>query len=112
MASSNPLEVARKAAQGFVLFQCVKCAKAIRKALKAEGHHGEWIVLKPKGKREFMVCITYDENTSITQTGIHVGIRVAGKVFDNLHANGLAYEDWVKDFDAHGGVRILSVDPF
>jgi len=35
---------------------------------------------------------------SITDNGIHYGIEVRGKVFDNLSPNGLALEDWIQDF--------------
>ena len=35
---------------------------------------------------------------TITENGIHYGIEVYGKIFDNLSKQGLSPADWVKDF--------------
>jgi hypothetical protein len=35
---------------------------------------------------------------SITDNGVHYGVEVRGKVFDNLSPEGLAIQDWVNDF--------------
>jgi hypothetical protein len=35
---------------------------------------------------------------SITENGVHYGVEVQGKIFDDLSPEGLILEDWVKDF--------------
>jgi hypothetical protein len=60
-----------------------------------------------------MVCLSYQgEQTTITQNGRHVGVRVGDTVFDNLHPNGMQYDQWLQDFDAHLGVVVASVMNF
>jgi hypothetical protein len=34
---------------------------------------------------------------SITTNGVHYGVEVCGKVFDNLSAQGLSRDDWRED---------------
>jgi len=60
-----------------------------------------------------MICNSRDGGqTTITQNGRHLGIRVAGMVFDNLHPSGISNEDWLNDFDAIGGIEIARVVDF
>ena len=33
-------------------------------------------------------------------------------VFDNLHPNGMPYDQWMRDFDAIGGIVVHSVTNF
>jgi hypothetical protein len=33
-------------------------------------------------------------------------------VFDNLHADGVAIDSWIRDFDAIGGIEIHATSPF
>lgn len=35
---------------------------------------------------------------SITENGTHYGVKVREKVFDNLSADGLSFEEWISDF--------------
>ena len=35
---------------------------------------------------------------TITENGVHYGVEVFGKIFDNLSRQGLSPKDWVKDF--------------
>jgi Papain fold toxin 2 len=35
---------------------------------------------------------------SITDNGIHYGVEVCGKVFDDLAPEGMPLEEWVQDF--------------
>ncbi|MFN6515652.1 MAG: papain fold toxin domain-containing protein [Nostoc sp. CreGUA01] len=34
----------------------------------------------------------------MTENGTHYGIEVLGRVFDNLSAEGMTREDWLRDF--------------
>jgi hypothetical protein len=40
---------------------------------------------------------------SITQNGVHYGVEVRGRVFDNLSSDGLIRDEWIRDFDSHNG---------
>jgi len=60
-----------------------------------------------------MVCMSYlGGQATITESGWHVGVRVGNMVFDNLHADGMRYDDWVHDFDAVNGVTASVVSDF
>ncbi len=65
---------------------------------------GQQVEIGGAGGRDFMVCLSYDGGqTTITQNGRHEGIRVGDIVFDNLHPNGMPFDQWIGDFDAIGG---------
>jgi hypothetical protein len=113
VATGDPVSVAAQAARGFLVLQCEDCANRIRDALLAAGHSGQWIEIRGAGRRDFMVCISYDggKNT-ITQNGRHVGIRVGDVMFDNLHPDGTSYDQWLGDFDALGGIEVTATINF
>src|SRR6266513_2924166 len=105
----TPLEIAAGGARGFQVLQCVECAENIKKALQAAGHRGTWIEIRGKGSLPFMVCLSFEGGAAtITQNGKHVGIRVGDMVFDNLHPTGMSYAEWLRDFDAVGGVEVVA----
>jgi hypothetical protein len=113
MESSDALTVARNAAQGFQVFQCRECAEKVREALLAAGHRGQQIEIRGLGGRDFMIFVSYDGGQStITQNGRHVGIRIGDIVVDNLHPNGMPFDEWIKGFDAIGGVVVHAVTAF
>lgn len=113
MESSDALTVATNAAQGFQVFECQQCADKVRQTLVAAGHRGQRIEIRGAGGRDFMICVSYDGGqATITQNGRHVGIRVGDVVVDNLHPRGMPFEQWIKDFDAIGGVVVHSVIDF
>jgi Papain fold toxin 2 len=83
----------------FPLLECYKCAIAIMQWLSENGIEGK--ILRLKTKRRSEVFITSDRHVpdeSITENGMHYGVEVFGKVFDNLSMEGLSRADWVKDF--------------
>jgi hypothetical protein len=111
--ATDPKTVAAAAAPGFKLFKCEECANSVQAALVAAGHHGERIELRAGKKYRYMVCLSYDGGqATITLNGRHLGIRVDDAVFDNLHPSGMAYNEWLKDFDSPIGVRVHRVDAF
>jgi hypothetical protein len=113
VSSTSARDVAAGAARGFAVLQCQECAEAVRDALLAAGHGGHLVELRTAGGRDFMVCLSFDGGqTTITMNGRHVGVRVGDLVFDNLHPNGLAYDEWLKDFDAVGGVQVQATTAF
>lgn len=113
MGPSDALAVAAGAARGFEVLQCHACAESIKKALLAAGHRGQLIELRGAGGRDFMICPSHDGGQStITQNGRHVAVRVGDVTFDNLHPDGVPFDEWLKDFDAIGGVVVHSVTDF
>lgn len=113
MESSDALAVATRSAQGFQVFQCQQCADHIQQALLAAGHRGQRIEIRGAAGRDFMICVSYDGGqATITQNGRHVGIRIGDMVVDNLHPNGMSFDQWIKDFDAIGGVVVHVVTDF
>jgi hypothetical protein len=111
--ASDALTVAVNAAQGFQVFQCQACAESIKQALIAAGHRGQQIEVRGGGDRGFIICVSYDGGrTTITRNGRHVAIRVGNLVVDNLHLDGMPFDQWIKDFDALGGIVVHSVLDF
>ena len=51
----------------------------------------------------FITSQRYGVEESITENGIHYGIEVQGRVFDNLGSEGLLRDDWVADFNCISG---------
>jgi Papain fold toxin 2 len=106
-------DIAKRAAEGFGVLQCQECCKRIQQALSEAGFQGQIIEIRGAAGRDFMICMSHDAGQStITQNGRHLGVRVAGLVFDNLHRAGMLYEEWLKDFDAIGGIEILRIVDF
>jgi hypothetical protein len=105
--------IATAAAQGFSVLRCQECAENIRDALVAAAFRGQLVELRSPGIRPYIICLSYDGGRStITRNNRHVGVRVGDLVFDNLHPNGMPYDDWVRDFDAVGGVAVAAVIDF
>ena len=46
-------------------------------------------------------------NDSITLNGIHYGVEVKGKVFDNISKSGLTFSNWFDDFECPSGEFII-----
>ena len=84
--------------------QCVECADAIINALKAEGISGEIVTLQANStKRGFIWSDTAGK--TISENGHHRGVLVDGKVYDNIHTEGIDYDAWRADFDVIGGFK-------
>lgn len=86
----------------FKLLECDKCAMAVVQWLKSYGINGTLLKLETKYDDEDFVLSERLEQLgigeSITRNGIHYGVEVRGKVFDNLSKMGMPREDWIKDF--------------
>lgn len=83
----------------FKLLQCAECAAAIKQWLKANGINGIHLKITPLDEADFILSERWDGGRStITQNGVHYGIEVRGKVFDNLSPIGLSRQDWIEDF--------------
>ncbi len=83
----------------FPLLECDKCAKAVMQWLAKNSIEGKIIQLRTKRRNEvFITSDRWNPNESITENGTHYGIEVLGRVFDNLSAEGMTREDWLRDF--------------
>ncbi len=84
------------------MLHCHRCALTLK----------QWLIQRNIPGRIWRLTTRYDEEDfilsdrlaqrgitdSITENGIHYGVEVYGKIFDNLSEDGLAIEDWIKDF--------------
>jgi RHS repeat-associated protein len=95
----------------FKPFNCVNCAVEISQALKAEGIQGELITIRANGGAQFMGNDLLGGGTNITQTGVHMVVRVGDLAFDNYFQGGTPYSEYIQAFGARLGVTITET-PF
>jgi RHS repeat-associated protein len=87
--------------------QCTECANAIRVALKNKGLHGEIVTLRfGGGLTPNIVSKTVGFKQAISLNRMHRGVLFEGKVFDNIHKNGIELSKWLNDFEAFGQMMI------
>lgn len=109
---NNCTTIAAAVTEKFGIFDCVPCAEALVKAFQKQNIAGEVIELEGGvGKHLNIVSGTLGYQV-IATNGRHVGVRVGDTVYDNIHKAGIPYADWLKDFDAIGGVRVKMTTPF
>lgn len=71
------------------------------KYLKNIGMPGTRISLTAKNAHmDIIYSNTFGE--AISYNGKHVAIEYNGKVYDNIHKNGLPFDEWLSDFDSSG----------
>ena len=102
VAHNCPHEIAREITQKWENFDCVPCAKELASALKKKGHSGEIIELgttAPGG----VIGSAAKNYGQISTNGRHVGVLVDGKIYDNIHKDGISFDKWIKDFEGPGG---------
>ena len=76
--------------------------------LKKRGIEAKILRLRTQRRSDnFITSDRYGLEESITENGTHYGVEVMGKVFDNLSAEGLSREDWIKDFNCLSGSFIV-----
>ena len=93
---------------GYSLLQCDLCAVSVMEWLRENGIEGKILRLRTKRRNEvFIISDRYGTNESITENGIHYGVEVFDKVFDNLSTEGLSREAWLNDFHSPSGKFIL-----
>jgi hypothetical protein len=86
----------------FPLLHCQECASALKQWLKHRQIPGKlWRLSTRYDNEDFILSNRQEQqgcSETITGNGVHYGIEVYGKIFDNLSREGLAPGDWVKDF--------------
>lgn len=92
----------------YPLLECDQCEIAVMQFLNKAGIEGKVLRLRTKRRSEvFIVSNRHGLDESITENGTHYGVEVFGKVFDNLSAEGLTREAWIKDFNCLSGKFVL-----
>ncbi|MDJ0619669.1 MAG: papain fold toxin domain-containing protein [Calothrix sp. MO_192.B10] len=95
-----------KITANFELYQCYECTKAVMLWLKEKDIKGRILQIQTSDGEDYIISIRLENqgiNESITLNGIHYGVEVRGKVFDNLSVEGLTREDWLDDFICPSG---------
>jgi Papain fold toxin 2 len=86
----------------FPLLKCHECAIAIKNWLTRRNIPSKvWKISTRNADEDFMLSDRLERQgitDSITDNGIHYGVEVCGKVFDNLSPEGMLLEEWVRDF--------------
>jgi len=102
-------EVVSKVAEGFDNLKCVECANAISNMLKKEGISGEIIQYHPtfNGKKVATPVHSDKAKKGISDSGVHQGVLVDGKVYDNIHTKGTDMDSWLKDKNHRGNGHIV-----
>jgi len=96
----------------YPLLECDKCAIAVMRWLARWNVAGKILRLRTRRRSEiFITSHRHGQQESITENGTHYGVEVMGRVFDNLSAQGLLREDWVKDFRCVSGQFIVDEIP-
>ncbi|WP_263432584.1 papain fold toxin domain-containing protein [Nostoc sp. MS1] len=86
----------------FPLLHCEECANTLKKWLKQRGIQGKlWRLSTKYDNEDFILSERLEQQgcvETITENGVHYGVEVFGKIFDNLSEQGLSPDDWINDF--------------
>jgi hypothetical protein len=86
----------------FPLLHCEECASTLKRWLKQRAIPGKlWRLSTRYDDEDFILSDRLEQqgcSETITENGVHYGVEVYGKIFDNLSKQGLSPEDWVNDF--------------
>lgn len=95
----------------YEIFKCKECAAAVLNWLADYQIEGKLLKLRTRFKDEdFIISARMSKkgmSSSITLNGIHYGVEVRGRVFDNLSEEGMIRNNWVKDFSCVSNQLIL-----
>jgi Papain fold toxin 2 len=85
------------------LLKCDDCARDVLKWLRQNQVEGTLLRLKTRYRERYILSLRLERlgiGESITSNGIHYGVEVRGRVFDNLSSKGLTREEWIQDFSS------------
>ncbi|MDB9322108.1 papain fold toxin domain-containing protein [Nodularia spumigena CS-591/04] len=86
----------------FPLLHCQECAKTLKQWLKQRKIPGKlWRLSTTYDNEDFILSNRLEQQgcfETITENGVHYGVEVFGKIFDNLSPQGLYTDDWIQDF--------------
>lgn len=104
--SSADIAAIKKITNNHGLFKCFDCADDIVKELKKRGISGEIIDLSVPKLGKYTFIKSKVKGDFITDEGKHRGILVQGKVYDNIHKEGIEYNTWLDDFEAYTDIKV------
>jgi hypothetical protein len=87
--------LATRIASRFAVFDCDLCVRAIARAL-GRTFPATFELLRPADASS--VIFHLEKDLQIATNGFHIGIDIAGVVFDNLHSHGVGPNEWPKLF--------------
>ncbi|MBW4476356.1 MAG: hypothetical protein KME54_05645 [Tolypothrix brevis GSE-NOS-MK-07-07A] len=90
-----------KIVANFRILKCYECAQAVMQWLAKNGIEGRVIKIQTAYGEDYIISTRLESQgiiDSITLNGIHYGVVVKERVFDNLSTEGLPTEDWLNDF--------------
>ncbi|NJM74389.1 MAG: hypothetical protein HC862_32520 [Scytonema sp. RU_4_4] len=99
-----------KIVEPFQRLECFECAQAVLSWLKQNRVQGTLLKLRTKYRDEFIMSSRWERSgstESISTNGVHCGVEVRDKVFDNLSSEGLTREAWINDFACRRGVFVV-----
>ena len=86
----------------FPLLHCQECAKTLKQWLKQRKIPGKlWRLSTIYDNEDFILSERLEKQgcfETITENGVHYGVEVFGKIFDNLSRQGLYPDDWIQNF--------------
>ena len=86
----------------FPLLHCQECAKTLKQWLKQRKIPGKlWRLSSIYDNEDFILSDRLEKQgcfETITENGVHYGVEVFGKIFDNLSRQGLYLDDWIQYF--------------
>jgi len=93
--------------QQFDNFQCMECADNVVSALKEKGISGEILEITTNGNKGMAGNIWSDvAGKNISTNGKHKAVLVDGKVYDNIHKDGIDYNKWIEDLFSPTGYTV------
>jgi RHS repeat-associated protein len=106
---SKVSEIAKRNSQ---IFKCMECADEIVSTLKSQGISGQIVDVTTESSKGMRGNIWSDKAGDLISTnGKHRGVLVEGKVFDNVHTEGIDYDTWLKDFHTPSGeLKVTKTD--
>lgn len=102
-------EVGKIVAQ-FNLYRCKECANAVVEWLKKHSLSGRIIKIQTAYGEDYITSTRLEKQgitDSITLNGIHYGVEIKERIFDNLSMEGLTKEDWLNDFQCSNGEFLI-----
>ncbi|OUL30452.1 hypothetical protein BV372_22000 [Nostoc sp. T09] len=94
----------------FELYKCEECATAVMQWLRENSISGRIIKIQTRLGEDYIISKRLEKlliNDSITLNGIHYGVEVKERVFDNLSTEGLTLRNWLNDFECSSGEFIV-----
>ncbi len=99
-----------KIVANFDLYKCDECATAVMQWLKENGISGRIITIQTAFGEDYIISTRLEKqgiSDSITLNGIHYGVEVQERIFDNISGEGLTREDWFNDFQCPSGEFLI-----